>query len=160
MKFTKEESVGVLLEEWRICEGAIRGYDEIGMKIKTWAITLFSGSIYLAISTSSPGIAIAFLPAAFAFWFFDALYKGYQLNFIARSRELSNYLRVATDLKGSSSDSEQSLNEFVFPGYDEKFAKHGEFNSALICMLHWNIAALYVPLSVLSFMVAFAAHVR
>jgi uncharacterized membrane protein len=97
----KDETIldpkSVLLLEYEACREGIARFDRICFRIRQWSATITAA---LAASTiASPSaqenadtlLVIAIILNCF-FWFYDAMQKSLQLNFIYRSRRLEAYI--------------------------------------------------------------------
>jgi len=97
-----ERDLTILLKELDIINRQIQQYDDHSLKIKNWAITIWSAATFFSITQYFTIITmpllirdlLLYLPIfiAIPFWIFDALYKKFQRTFIARSEAIRDFL--------------------------------------------------------------------
>ncbi len=96
-------SMGVLSKEWDHLQSHIARFDTIVFGIRAWAVSAFTGLLALSASQKLPVLMLlAILPVSL-FWIMDGLHKGFQHNYIRRSREIEQYLaspQWTDDIKG------------------------------------------------------------
>jgi hypothetical protein len=156
--------ITILLKEIDLINRQIQQYDEHSLKIKNWAITVWSAAIFFVITqyylliSSTPFIAelLLYFPLfiPIPFWGFDGLYKKFQRTFIARSEAIRDFLNkndTKYELGTIGNNDEQDL--YKFPIYDpvgrisrntkyyrEKYFKKTKF---LRCLLVRIVSMVY-----------------
>ncbi len=99
-----------LLREYYAILDVISAYDARELTIKGWSVTLSLAGLGFAFERQSYGLFGVSALAAVAFWFLDALSKGYQLRYYARMRDIeyTAYLLNAVTVGGEFGDAPMS----------------------------------------------------
>jgi len=88
---TKDLLEKFLLSDFSSLQNGIGRYDTHSLIIKGWAITLWSGLMYLIVKESVPELFLVQVISLLIFWSFDALYKYYQRRLALRYSEMIHY---------------------------------------------------------------------
>lgn len=93
MNIDSEFKKKVLLKEIEIISDRIKGFDNLSFIIKGWVITLWSAVLIVAYQYSIFDIIFWIdIPGVLLFWYFDALTKKYQRQFVVRDEEIQDFL--------------------------------------------------------------------
>ena len=107
-----------ILIEWELLVKSINNLDRIIFAIRGWAVSVVTAIIAFAYISKEPRVALYGLAPIVMFWTMDALYKSFQRIFIARHKQIEQYLqsdRCRDDFV------EKVMPEFVAPNSLAKF---------------------------------------
>jgi hypothetical protein len=83
----------ILIKEWDICEAGIARFNGLIFRIRSWAITAFSGILVLAVTQREPRLLYAGIVVTLVFWAKEGSTKIYEKVFIRRVFEIQRCLR-------------------------------------------------------------------
>lgn len=108
----------VVIQEWKLTEDAIRGYDTIFMGIRGFATTSIGGlTLYSITKIELYGIIIAAISIPL-FWLSELLMRRIQSIFIERAREIEKHISSGAFY----STIERGVFNRAFPGIGKKFS--------------------------------------
>lgn len=87
-----ETQLDILKTDWSFVQDSIRGLDDIIFKIRGWAVTLSAAGLGYAYVHGDEALCLYMMMPVLVFWVLDGLFKSFQRQFIARDREIRNYL--------------------------------------------------------------------
>ena len=105
--------LAILKQEIDNLQASIRNYNNIMYVIKGWAITIFSGSIALAIQQDNIGILIISLLSTVMFWLIETSARQIQKHFISRYHKIEYFLRSVSQL--NKAWEKESFPDINFP---------------------------------------------
>jgi hypothetical protein len=82
----------LLLKEIEIVHREIARYDNNGLTVKGWCLTVWAGLIAYGVQNSEPFIVAAALVTTISFSLVELTYRRYQLRFISRSERIEQML--------------------------------------------------------------------
>lgn len=158
MSFIKYQK-DLLEKEAVIVQERIKDYDNLSFKIKGWCITLWSAFIVLGFQLNIHGVIIIIYSTSISliFWMLDTFFKLYQRVWIARIRDIQDFINSTDYYEGDglkeqlSNNSNDSFKEFyVFdflgrisankkPEYEAKQKKLTNFWKAFLVRNIWVV---------------------
>jgi hypothetical protein len=138
----------ILMKELDIIVSSIRSYDSILFRIKSWAVTIFSGFVLFAAKDHS-SVYISFgALAVILFWCIDAQNKSIQRMFITRYNKIEHFLRSSQFKKAVES---KSFSDLVLPditGHLSVSDRDKKIN-ALKAAIMWHTAFPYLSMLII-----------
>ena len=136
----------ILSGELKHIDGAIRQHDQITTSIKNWAVVTWTASIGLSLKEPSlhPYIWMtAIVPVVF--WIVDGSFRRIQRTFIARIREISEYVNSATFQNAAAKGQPLDFRLLVMRQKTTAFK-----DTLLGTMLFRSVSLLYIGLTLCS----------
>jgi len=87
-KFNKEAQFQIVKAEFEMTQNQMDKYDDISIKIKTWAVTLWGASMGWFFQTKNKEILLLGLVITIFFWIIDIINKNYRTNYKTRRNEV------------------------------------------------------------------------
>jgi hypothetical protein len=136
----------LLEKELELIDKTIRSHDDITKGIKNWAIVTWTASVGVGLSTNSlkPFLWLtAVIPVLF--WLVDASYRRVQRTFIARQREISDFINSDTFRSAA-----ENSTPFSFHLLKMRIVRPGWHNTMFGVMVFRTVGILYVGLAAFS----------
>lgn len=87
-KFNKDAQFQIVRVEFEMTQNQMDKYDDISVKIKTWAATLWGASIGWSFQTKNKEILLLGLAMTIFFWMIDVVNKNFRTNYKTRRNEV------------------------------------------------------------------------
>jgi hypothetical protein len=131
---------GEALHEYYVVQDAIRDYDNRSFQIKSWSITLISAAAAGGLTQNAPSLFALAAVASFGFWLVDALWKSFQVVWLARGTELEKLL--------STADPIQYAGPAIHARFHKRFKSPISWLYVVPCMFRANVYLPHLPASV------------
>lgn len=144
-----EHQTKLLYKELELIDSAIRQIDDITKGIKNWAIITWTASMGVVLASEDLK-QFVFLTAVipFLFWIVDASYRRVQRQFIARNRDISDFVNSENFRNCIKED-----NPLNFPLLKMRLKPRHWSYSFFGVMMFRTIGLLYVGLIVISVLI-------
>lgn len=90
----KSVKLEICLKEIDLIQENISRFDQNGLRIKSWCLTLWTALVALGIQSQNIFIVVLSLIILICFSFIELTYRRFQSRFIQRSREIEDILRI------------------------------------------------------------------
>lgn len=92
MSYAREVDSDLVKEEYFHLQKTVEDFDQRGLTIKAWSVTLSMGGIAAAFTQKQPGLLLLASLSAILFWLIEAIWKRFQLAYYYRIKNIEAYL--------------------------------------------------------------------
>jgi len=137
----------ILMNEKDNLHENIRSFEGILFRIKGWAITVYSGTSYVALREDEPDFLILSVGSTLLFWHLEATYKRFQRTFIVRVNKIEHFLRTK---KFSQAVETRSFSSLRIPDFQGRHSVKDldRKTSVLRVAFFWHTFVLYLTMLV------------
>jgi hypothetical protein len=114
----------LILKEIEIVHREIARYDNNGLTVKGWCLTVWAGLIAYGVQHSEPFIVAAALVTTISFSLIELTDRRYQLRFISRSERIEQMLTAEQDFQRQWSKVPRSDRAYENPAKEYRFDIH------------------------------------